>query len=298
MNILHKLPSIRGTYREHASLSKTTWFNVGGEAEILFRPEDEADLCHFIKNVPKDISYMAIGVGSNLLVRDGGIDGVVIRLGRAFTNVKIDGEFLTAGAGTLNYNLVAHAKNHLLSGAEFMIGIPGSVGGGIIMNSECYGDEIASILISATLVDDQGNIHIVDKKDLGLIYRGSNIPKGWIITEAKFKLHTADLESIENKIKKITDKRTNSQPIKERTGGSTFKNPPGHRAWELIENVGMRGYKIGGAIVSDKHCNFLINTGSALAKDLEDLGELIIKKVFENSGIKLEWEIKIIGKAL
>jgi UDP-N-acetylmuramate dehydrogenase len=294
--MISDLPTVRGSYREKADLSKTTWFGVGGEAEVLFKPQDALDLSNFIKNLTKSIPCIVIGVGSNLLVRDGGIDGVVIRLGRAFTEMSVEGNIVTVGAGALNYNFVNYAKGHNLSGAEFMVGVPGSIGGAIAMNCGCYGNEVADILRSAKFIDSSGDIRMLSKEEIGFKYRGNGLPKDWIVIEASFNLIDSDINVIQTKIDNITHNRQATQPIKERTGGSTFKNPDGFKAWELIDKVGMRGYKLGGAMVSEQHCNFLINTGNATAADIENLGESIRAKVLKQFGVSLEWEIKIIGK--
>jgi UDP-N-acetylmuramate dehydrogenase len=296
MDLISRLPKVRGQYRENAVLAKTNWFGVGGPAEVLFRPKDTDDLAGFLRSKPDDIDITVIGIGSNLLVRDGGIDGVVIKLGRGFTEVKIHGELLEAGAGALNYNVVNFAKEHCRSGIEFIVGIPGSIGGALAMNAGCYGAEISDILEYAEALDSQGNIHKLHPKDIGYIYRGNTLHDGWIFTKTYFKTSIGERQTIEHTINEIVSERTISQPIKERTSGSTFTNPSGHKAWKLIDEAGCRGLKVGGAQVSEKHCNFFVNTGDATAADIEALGEEVRKRVKQKSGVQLEWEIKRIGK--
>jgi len=296
MKLIDSLPEIRGQYREHANLAKTNWFGVGGEAEVLFRPEDSADLCHFLANKPKSVPVTVIGVGSNLLIRDGGIDGVVIRLGRGFTGMQVQGNLVHAGAGALDYNLAIFCKDHAIAGLEFFSGIPGTVGGALAMNAGAYGGDTASILISAEAIDEMGQLHELSAVDIGFIYRGNTIPDGWIFTKAIFKGEHSNIDSIAHKINLIATKREATQPIRTKTTGSTFANPQGMSAWELIDKAGCRGLTIGDATVSEKHCNFLINQGNATAKDLEDLGEEVRRRVFEASGVMLEWEVKRIGK--
>lgn len=292
------LPLVRGTYRFGASLANTTWFGVGGAADVLFRPEDELDLANFLSNLDQSTPYIIIGVGSNLLVRDGGFRGVVIRLGRGFNSCKVEGEKLYAGAGCLNYNVVQYAAEHCLSGIEFLSGVPGTIGGALAMNAGCYGKEISEILETAKVLDPSGKIHVLTCYDIGYVYRGNTLPDGWIFTEACFKLHKEDKDKIISNINAVTERRNQTQPIKAKTGGSTFKNPPNYKAWQLIDKSGMRGFRLGGAMVSEKHCNFLINEGTATAAEIENLGEEIRQKVKKDSGIELEWEIQIIGDKL
>lgn len=295
--LIDQLPMIRGTYREKANLSKTNWFGVGGEAEILFRPSDIEDLSFFIKNKPPSIPLTILGVGSNLLVRDGGIEGVVLKLGRGFTSFQIERDTkLIVGAGNLNYNIATMAKDHGLSGLEFLIGIPGSIGGSIAMNAGAYGKDISSALEAVEAIDPEGNIHYLTPNEIGFVYRGTILPEGWIFTKAIFHLVKEDKDKIETTLENIMEKKLTSQPVKAKTSGSTFKNPQEKKAWQLIDEAGCRGLTIGGARVSEMHCNFLINDGNATAQDIEILGETVRKRVLEKTGIELIWEIKRVGK--
>jgi len=294
--VIMDLPKVRGSYRENFQLANVTWFGVGGKADILFKPEDVNDLSFFLKEKPKNIDYTIIGVASNLLVRDGGIRGIVIRLGRNFTEITHDGKVLVAGSAALDVNVSKYCQEHSLAGLEFLSGIPGVIGAAIAMNAGAYGDETANHLIKVEALDENGNLLILSKEECGFKYRGNSLSNKLIFTKAYFKVSPGDKEIIAEKVNNIQTQRETSQPIRSKTGGSTFKNPPGEKAWQLIDQAGCRGLRIGDAMMSDKHCNFLINTGNATAKDIEDLGELVRKKVFENSGIMLEWEIKIIGE--
>jgi UDP-N-acetylmuramate dehydrogenase len=294
--LLDTLPEIGGSYREGADLSKTNWFNVGGRAEVLFRPADTEDLSYFIKHKPDNVPLTILGVGSNLLVRDGGIDGVVIKLGRGFTDIRKEGDTIHAGAGALSYNVSMMAAQSGVAGLEFLSGIPGAIGGALAMNAGAYGSDTASVLVRAELVDEAGDIHWLSVEDIGYIYRGNTLPEGMIFTKAVFQGHYDKVDAITARIDDIQHKRHSSQPVKERTSGSTFKNPQGHRAWELIDQAGCRGLQIGGAQVSKKHCNFFINTGNATAHDIEALGEEVRRRVKECSGVELQWEVQMIGK--
>lgn len=295
--LVDRLPSIRGSYRSQADLSKTTWFRLGGPAEVLFRPEDTEDLAHFLAQIEENIPVTILGVGSNILVRDGGIDGVVIRLGRGFAGVKIRGDHVEAGAGALCFNVAMAAQQAGIGGLEFLSGIPGTIGGALQMNAGAYGGDVASVLIEAEAVDQSGSLHRLLPEDIGYVYRGNTLPEDMIFTKGIFKgVAGQDKAEIQAKIDDITSKRGETQPIKSRTGGSTFKNPQGQKAWELIDRAGCRGLKMGGAQVSEQHCNFMINTGDATAKDMEMLGEEVRQKVKEKTGVTLQWEIKIIGK--
>ena len=290
------MPELRGKLRENADLSKNNWFQVGGVAELLFRPDDVADLAYFIKHKPDDLDVTVLGVGSNILIREGGISGVVIRLGRGFADAVVENGKLIAGASCLSLNAALTAQDAELAGVEFLSGIPGSIGGALAMNAGAYGGETADVLLRAELVDDKGNIHWLTKDELGFAYRSCNAPKGWIFTRGEFKTVAGNKQDISERINAITQARGDTQPVRARTGGSTFKNPPGQKAWQLIDRAGCRGLTIGGAQVSEKHCNFLINTGEATAEDLERLGEEVRRRVLEASGIMLEWEIKRIGQ--
>lgn len=295
-SILSSLPKIQGSYRENVLLSKTNWFNVGGLADVVFRPKNISDLSHFFKNKPNDVPATVIGVGSNLLVRDGGIEGVVIRLGGEFTKITIEDGVIIAGAGALGFNLAMFACDNQISGIEFYSGIPGTIGGALAMNAGAYGGETSNVLIKAKAVDETGQIHELYPQDIGYVYRGNTLPEGMIFVEGTFKGNIGKSTTIKAKIDEIAEKRSSTQPIKSKTSGSTFKNPEGYSAWKLIDDAGCRGLKLGGAQVSEKHCNFFLNTGDATASDIENLGEEVRQKVLEKTGVKLQWEVQIIGR--
>ena len=291
------LPKVRGTYRFDVDLSKTNWFRVGGKAQILFLPKDSNDLAFFLKNRSQDLPITVLGVGSNVIIRDGGIEGVVIKLGGGFNQVNYQNNILTIGGACLCANAALHCKINGLTNLEFLTGIPGSIRGAINMNAGCNDSDISQNLISAKAIDFDGNILELENKDFGFKYRGSSLPKNLIFVEGKFAVAISDSEKVGKKIAEFNQKREATQPIRNKTGGSTFKNPIGDKkAWQLIDEAGCRAMKLGGAQISEQHCNFMINTGNATAKDLIDLGNLVIDKVKEKSGIVLEWEIKIIGK--
>ncbi len=292
----YQLPEIRGSYRFAAPLAKTNWFGVGGPAEVLFKPKDTADLAQFIKHKPKDLPVTIIGVGSNLIVRDGGIDGVVIRLGRAFNEVREEDSVLVAGAAMLDLNLARISAGMGRAGLEFMSGIPGTVGGALAMNAGAYGREMKDVLVKAEAVTPKGDVIILDLADLNYSYRHYGGPQGLIFTRGWFATTVDASGAIEARITEIQSKREATQPVRERTGGSTFANPVGHKAWELIDRAGCRGLTFGGAQISELHCNFMINTGNATATDLEALGEEVRTRVKAQSGIELRWEIKRVGK--
>ncbi|WP_086466412.1 UDP-N-acetylmuramate dehydrogenase [Oceanibaculum nanhaiense] len=298
-SLIERLPAVRGRYTEDADLAKTTWFRCGGPAEVLFRPADADDLVEFLASRPADVPVTVIGVGSNLLIRDGGVPGVVIRLARGFTEVSVEGEQLRAGAGALDLNVALTAQQAGLTDLEFFSGIPGTVGGALRMNAGAYGGEIKDVLIEAEAVDPFGKRHRLDAAAMGFSYRRSTVPAGWIFLSALLQGRPGDPAAIAQRMADIRKSREETQPTRARTGGSTFKNPEGHpgalRAWQLIDKAGCRGLRIGDAMVSDKHCNFLINTGAATATDIETLGEEVRRRVFENSGIRLDWEIRRIG---
>lgn len=275
-----------------------TWFRVGGPAEVLFRPADEEDLAGFLGALSAEVPVTVLGVGSNLLVRDGGIPGVVIRLGRGFAEIAAaDGE-VSAGAGALDLNVALTAAEAGLTGIEFLSGIPGTIGGGFRTNAGAYGAELKDVLIAAEAIDRRGAKHRASSADLGLSYRHSDAPADWIFTRAIFRAAAGDSEAIGKRMAEIRDAREGSQPIRARTGGSTFANPPGDSAWRLIDAAGCRGLRRGGAMVSEKHTNFLINTGEATAANIEGLGEEIRRRVEARFGIVLEWEIRRIGRPL
>ncbi|HEY1794603.1 MAG TPA: UDP-N-acetylmuramate dehydrogenase [Stellaceae bacterium] len=291
-----RLPPVRGRLSENAPVGPMTWFRVGGAAEILFRPADEADLADFLRALPGDIPVTVIGVASNLLVRDGGIPGVTIRLGRGFAGITAAGDEVSAGAGALDLNVALTAAQAGIAGLEFLSGVPGTIGGGLRMNAGAYGSEIKDVLVEATAVDRAGTVHRVPAADLGLGYRHSETPEDWIFTGARVRGRRGDPAAIGKRMAEIQAAREASQPIRARTGGSTFANPPGAKAWKLIDAAGCRGLVRGGAAVSEKHTNFLINTGTATAADIEGLGEEVRRRVHARSGIVLEWEIRRIGR--
>lgn len=296
--LLGRLPEIRGRYIENAPLSDLTWFRVGGPAEVLFTPADEDDLIVFLKNTPSDLPVRVIGVGSNTLVRDGGVAGVVIRLGRGFGVVSAeDGYRIRAGSAVPDVKVAKAALDAGVAGLSFYRGIPGTVGGALRMNGGAYGRETCDVLIEAVAIDREGARHVLSNEDMGFSYRHSAVPDGMIFVEALFQGKPGDAEAIAAEMKSITQARESTQPVRSRTGGSTFKNPAGRKAWELIDKAGCRGLKVGGASVSGKHCNFLINEGYATAADLETLGETVRRRVSETSGVRLDWEIKRIGVA-
>jgi len=290
--LLEKLPKIRGIYRQNAELKN--WFDVGGKAEILFRPADLADLQHFLKNCPQEIPVQILGAASNVIISDDGVKGVVIRLGGEFAKISCTEEIVRAGAAALCGNVALHSKNAALSGLEFFTGIPGSVGGALTMNAGCYGSDVAQVLVSAKAVDRDGNLFELKNSDFGFFYRGNKIAKNFIFVEAGFKLAKSSVDTVSQKISELNLQREKAQPIRAKTGGSTFKNPEEKKAWQLIDEAGCRGKIIGDAQISEKHCNFMINRGKASAQDLIDLGNEVKKSVEEKFGIKLEWEIKIL----
>jgi UDP-N-acetylmuramate dehydrogenase len=293
-----KAPQVRGRLLPNQSLAELTWFRVGGPAQVLFMPEDEADLANFLKALPADIPVIVVGLGSNLIVRDGGIPGVVVRLGRGFNDVKVDGVRITAGPAVPDVKVARAAQEAGIAGLSFMRGIPGAVGGALRMNGGAYGGETKDVLVSARAVDRAGNLHVLSNADMHYTYRHCGAPEDFIFTEATFEGRAGDRAVIAAEMDKITESREATQPIKSRTGGSTFKNPPGHKAWQLIDKAGCRGLIVGGAQVSELHCNFLINQGTATAADIENLGETVRKRVKESSGVDLDWEIKRIGVPL
>lgn len=301
MNLLDRLPAVRGHYVENLPLSRLTWFRVGGRASVVFTPEDKGDLCHFLTHTPPDIPLLVMGMGSNMLVRDGGFQGVVIRLSKLNT-ITIDNATVTAGAGAGDLAVARHCAKAGLGGFEFLSGIPGTVGGALRMNAGAYGTEIKDIFICCRAVDRQGVVHTLAPHQMGFGYRQCGIPADWIFLEGTFQgtlvTEPNAIEAIGNRMADIQSKRTESQPTKARTGGSTFKNPRCCSAWQVIDNAGLRGQTLGGAKVSEKHCNFLINTGDATACDLENLGELVRDRVRRHCGVDLQWEIKRIGRRL
>jgi UDP-N-acetylmuramate dehydrogenase len=294
-DLADRLPPVRGRIRAGVALAPLTWFRVGGPAEILFRPADIEDLAAFLATCPADIAVTTLGVASNLLVRDGGLSGVVIRLGGEFARVRIDGDKVIAGAGALDLTVAEEALAAGLAGLEFLSGIPGTIGGAVKMNAGAYGSEIVDIIESAVLVTRTGKVVTVEGPALGLTYRHSTLPEGAIVVEATLRGREDQPELIAERMRDIQARRAETQPIRSRTGGSTFANPPGLKAWELIDRAGCRGLTLGGAQVSEQHCNFMINTGTASAADLEALGEEMRRRVRAASGTDLTWEIMRIG---
>jgi UDP-N-acetylmuramate dehydrogenase len=293
-----RLPALRGRLMANQSLAELTWFRVGGPAQVLFMPEDEADLADFLAHLPAQIPVVVIGLGSNLIVRDGGVPGVVIRLGRGFGEVKVeDGSRIRAGTAAPDVKVSRAAQEAAIAGLAFFRGIPGAVGGALRMNGGAYGRETKDALIEARGVDRAGRLRVFSNGDMHYSYRHCGAPDDIVFTQALFQGAPGDPAAIAAEMEKITESREATQPIKSRTGGSTFKNPPGHKAWQLIDAAGCRGLKVGGAQVSEMHCNFLINLGSATAADIETLGETVRRRVKENSGVELEWEIMRIGVA-
>jgi UDP-N-acetylmuramate dehydrogenase len=292
-----RMPELRGRLLPNQPLKDLTWFRVGGPAQLMFIPEDEADLAYFLEHLPAEIPVTVVGLGSNLIVRDGGIPGVVIRLGRGFNDVTIEGVQVRAGAAVPDVKVSRAAQEAGIAGLSFMRGIPGGIGGALRMNGGAYGRETKDTLVEARAVDRRGQIHVLSNADLHYTYRHCGAPEDYIFTQVLLAGTRGDPAVIAAEMDKITESREATQPVKSRTGGSTFKNPPGHKAWQLIDAAGCRGLQIGGAQVSELHCNFLINLGTATAADIETLGETVRGRVKENSGVDLEWEIKRIGIA-
>lgn len=293
--LIERLPMVRGRYTAGAPLSGVTWFRVGGPAEVLYRPADADDLAAFLAARPKDVPLTVLGVGSNVLVREGGVPGVVIRLGRAFAAIETRGTEIIAGAGALDVTVARVASDSGIAGLEFLIGIPGTIGGALRMNAGAFGGEIKDVVVAVDALDPAGDRKSLEPEDLGFGYRSSAVPEDWIFVGARLVGRSDEPDVIARRMEDIRTRRDATQPTRVRTGGSTFANPPGHSAWRLIDAAGCRGLRVGGAVVSEKHCNFLINTGSATAADLEALGEEVRRRVFETSGVRLDWEIRRIG---
>ena len=291
-----QLPELRGRLLANAPLADITWFRAGGAAQVLFTPADEADLAYFLKGIAPDAGVYVIGLGSNLLVRDGGVPGVVIRLARGFGDIKIEQDNrIRAGTASPDVKVARAAAEAGIAGLAFYRGIPGSIGGALRMNAGAHGRETKDVLIGARAVDRQGNIHVLSRADMGFTYRHCDIPASWIFTEALYQGTPGATADILKEMDEVADYREKNQPIKERTGGSTFKNPPGHSAWKLVDDAGCRGYRVGGAKVSDMHCNFLINDAQASGQDIERLGETVRARVKAKSGVTLDWEIIRLG---
>jgi len=292
-----KLPIVKGKYKENYKLAHLTWFKVGGAADVLYKPVDEDDIANFLKQNGGKLPVTVIGAGSNIIIRDRGVEGVVIKLGSGFTEIEIlpEGD-LIVGAACLNFNLAKFAQANGIKGFEFLVGIPGTVGGGVVMNAGSYGSEFKDIVKSVYAFDKIGAQMQIPLKDIGFDYRKNSLPTNLIYTKVIFRADRGDPNEIKLKMQDINKKRAETQPITERTSGSTFANPEGKRAWELIDQAGLRGMRIGDAVISEKHCNFMINQGDANASDMEQLGEFVKNKVKDHSGIELKWEIKRIGR--
>ena len=293
--LLKRLPKTKGEYIENAPIGKKTWFRTGGLAEVLFEPHDKNDLISFIKNIKTNTPLTIIGRGSNLLVRDGGVPGVVIKLNNSLAQITFKKDKIEAGAGILNHKIVQECKKRSVSGLEFLVGIPGSIGGAVAMNSGAYGKEIKDIVQSVEIITKTGKRKIIPEKKIKFQYRKALLPKDSLITQVNLNFSKGKKTEIEKLIKIIQRERKKTQPINSKTCGSTFRNPKGCKAWELIDKAGCRGMKMGSAMISDKHCNFIINTSTASAKEIEALGKQVIKMVKQKTGVKLEWEIKRVG---
>jgi len=290
------LPELQGTAEPGGSLADFIWFRTGGPAEWLVRPKDEADLSRFLSELDPGVAVTPIGVGSNLIVRDGGVEGVVVRLPKSFAKVTIEpGKRVRAGGGAMGITVASAARDAGIAGLEFLRGIPGTAGGAVRMNAGAYGREVKDILIEARLVLRDGSIETWPADKLGYTYRHSDVPAGAVVVEALFEGTPGDPKAIGAEMDRIAAEREASQPLRSRTGGSTFKNPPGHKAWALIDAAGCRGLTIGDAQVSEKHCNFLLNLGNATSAEIEDLGEEVRRRVMEKCNVLLEWEIQRIG---
>ena len=294
--------NIRGRITKNAPLGEKTWFATGGGCDILFKPKDMADLQEFIRAAPHDMPITCVGAGSNIIVRDGGVRGAVIRLTGSFNDINYnkDANEIICGAGVLDKNLSLFARDNCIGGMAFLYGIPGSIGGAIKMNAGANGREIKDILKYCHIVDDKGDRHILSRDDLQYGYRSSGLKDGWIVTDACFHAETGEKNIIQQQMQDVRLHREASQPLRGRTGGSSFKNPEGKaeggkKAWQLVDEAGMRGFRIGGAHMSEKHCNFMINDLNATASDLENLGDMVQTQVLKKTGVRLEWEIKRLG---
>lgn len=291
------MPQIRGRLTANAPLAPLVWFKTGGAADWLFEPADLADLQGFLRKLDPLMPVMALGLGSNLIVRDGGVPGVVIRLGKAFAHVrKITPDMLECGAGASGVLVSSTARDHGIGGLEFLRSIPGTVGGFVRMNGGAYGREVKDILADCDVVLRNGELRTLSAAQLDYAYRRSSLPQGAIVVAARFRGQPAEPAAIQAEMERITQSREQSQPLRSKTGGSTFKNPQGAKAWQLVDEAGCRGLALGGAQISEKHTNFMINTGDATSADIEALGEEVRRRVREKSGIELEWEIQRVGK--
>jgi UDP-N-acetylmuramate dehydrogenase len=293
------LPGLRGRLTANAMMADITWFRVGGPAQVLFSPADEADLAAFLSVLPTHVPVTVVGLGSNLLVRDGGYEGVIIRLGKGFADITVEPDHrIRAGTAVPDQKLARASADAGLAGLAFYRGIPGSIGGALRMNAGAHGRETTDVLVSARAVDRSGTIHELTHADMGFTYRHSAVPADWIFTSATFQGSPGDPSAILAEMDEVAAYREQHQPVREKTGGSTFKNPPGHSAWKLVDAAGCRGLRVGGAKVSEMHCNFLINDQNATAQDIERLGETVRARVLAHSGITLHWEIIRLGAPL
>jgi UDP-N-acetylmuramate dehydrogenase len=298
-SLLDRLPPLRGRAQADVALAPTTWFRVGGPAEVLVRPADIADLSAFLAALPSEVPVLPIGAASNLIVRDGGVNGVVIRLARGFSAIETEADGVVAGAAALDLTVAERAAAAGLAGLEFLSGIPGTIGGALAMNAGAYGSDVAACLDWAEIVTRSGELLRIEAGRLGLTYRHSALPPGGVVVRARFHARPGDAAAIAVRMQEIRAAREATQPVRARTGGSTFRNPlpaeSSYKAWELIDTAGCRGLTRGGAQVSEKHCNFLLNTGDATAADIEGLGEDVRRRVHAASGVTLQWEIRRIG---
>jgi len=303
----HPYPPVRGTLTENRPLNDLTWLRVGGPADVLFQPADVEDLADFLQALDPSVAVFPMGVGSNLIVRDGGIRAVVIRMGRGFNHIDINGTRVTAGVAALDAHVARKAATEGLD-LTFLRTIPGAIGGAVRMNAGCYGAYVADVFVSAKAVTRAGEVVTLSADDLNFRYRQTDLPEGWVLVEASFEAPRGDADALNVRMDEQIAKRDATQPTKERSAGSTFRNPAGFsstgqaddshdlKAWKVIDDAGLRGFSIGGAQMSEKHPNFMINTGGATAADLEKLGEEVRKRVFKSSGLTLEWEIMRIGE--
>ncbi len=295
MSQIPTLPQTKAPYRFMEPLAAYTTFRIGGAAEVFFKPQDIKDLAYFWQNKPHDVDITILGEGSNVLVRDGGIKGVVVHIGRGCDKVEVDGTKIYAQAGASTGKVARMARNAGLSGVEFICGVPGSMGGALVMNAGCYGHELCDILEAVDVIDNTGEIITVDPKTLGFGYRKSNLPEGWLFVAAHLALKAGDKSQVRQAMREINQKRTSSQPLELPNAGSLFKNPEGQKAWQLIQESGCRGLRKGDAQVSEKHSNFFVNLGNATACDMENLAEEVREKVYQKTGTQLEWEVRLLG---
>lgn len=298
--LLTRLPPVRGKLVPNAPLADSSWFRVGGPAEVLFKPADEDDLSFFLAHCPQDVPITVLGLASNTLIRDGGIPGVVIRLSPDFAHIQMSDGAVTVGAAAVNLNVARTVQAWGLSGFEFLCGIPGTIGGGLRMNAGAHGQEIKDIVREVVALDRAGNRHVLTSDQMGFGYRRCGVPEDWIFLSATFEGETDDPAAIQKRMQEIQKTRAETQPIHDKTCGSTFANPEndpkGRKAWQLIDAAGCRGLRVGHARVSDKHCNFLINAGGATAADIEQLGEEIRRRVKNLTGVDLRWEVRRVGR--